>query len=376
MSLCTPSQAAPRTWDNGTDNGTWNDPSHWNGSVPQNGDDAIFRQNDGVDRFVNYVNPGGVALNLLKIECTGTGLLTLVQNQDTLNTTFFEMGDGFGAKGAFELGGGTLTAMQSFVGKSGTGSFTQTGGVYHAQQFLSLGDESQGIGAYSMAGGLLDAWELDVGYEGTGSFTQSNGNVSVGSFLALGVQLASRGTYNMIAGGTLTSDNEYIGLTGAGSFVQAAGVNHVTNVLSIGELPGSVGTYTLGGNAQVNAQEFDVGFQGVGNFIQNGGTVTTPNFNIAARDSQSGDFISSNYTMNAGTVLATDVIVGIDTHTFGTFTQNDGFISVTGDFSLAYYAGSRGQYNMNGGSITAVAMDIGGHPAIPDISQTAGPGDF
>jgi len=29
---------------------------------------------------------------------------------------------------------------------------------------------------------------------------------------------------------------------------------------------------------------------------------------------------------------------------------------------------------MNGGSISAAAMDIGGHPAIPDISQAAGPG--
>ena len=83
-------EGAPRTWGNTSTTGNWNDSSAWNGnSVPSNGDDAIFTQSDGVDRFVNYVNPGGVSLNLLKIECTGSGVLTLVQNQDLLHASFF-----------------------------------------------------------------------------------------------------------------------------------------------------------------------------------------------------------------------------------------------------------------------------------------------
>jgi len=274
--------AAPRTWNNTFTDDTWNDNSHWQGgTAPQNGDDVILTSNDGVDRVVRYGNPPGVVLNSLQIESLGSGVMTLAQHSDLLSVLSLQMG--ITGKGAYELSGGTLATAQTFVGVNGTGTFSQNGGVHNSTGFVSLGDGSLGFGAYTMGGtGAFNTPELDIGYSGTGTFGQGGGAVNISSFVALGTVAGGRGTYAMI-NGSLSSDNEYVGLFGSGTFVQAGGANTATTVFSIGENVGSIGTYTIGGNAALTSPELDIGFDGQGVMFQNGGTVTSPNLNLAAR---------------------------------------------------------------------------------------------
>ncbi|MBC8109366.1 MAG: PEP-CTERM sorting domain-containing protein, partial [Anaerolineae bacterium] len=155
-----------------------------------------------------------------------------------------------------------------------------------------------------------------------------------------------------------------IGLLGAGTFVQAAGTNTATTVFSVGENVGSIGTYTIGGTAALSSPELDVGFEGQGVFFQNGGTVTSPNINLAARNGSTG-----TYVMTGGSVVATgpvnqpgDIIVAIDNGTNASFTQIAGSVTSSGDMSLGYNAGSRGSYTFDGGTINANRVQVAGNP--------------
>jgi hypothetical protein len=354
--------ASPRTWDNTFTDDGWNDGSHWQGgTVPQNGDDVLITSNDGIDRTVHYVNPSGVTLNSLTIECTGTGVTTLAQSAHTLATNTLNLG--IVGQGAYALSGGSLATGQSFLGINGVGTFTQSGGVHNASQFVSLGDGSLGFGSYVLGDGSFTTPELDIGYSGTGTFGQGGGAVNVSGFVALGTQQGGRGTYNMLASGSMIADNEYVGLFGAGTFVQTAGVNVASTVFSIGENIGAIGTYTMGGSGILQAPELDVAFEGQGAMFQNGGSVSSPNINIGAHGTAVGSF-----NLTAGTVTAVgaagdpgDIIVGINSGSSGAFNQIGGSVTSSADISLAYFSNSRGTWTLDGGSIQANRMQIGGN---------------
>ena len=378
--LATSALAVPRNWDNTYSSGDWNDPSRWSpNNAPQNGDDVLLTQGDAVNRTVNYVNPGGVSLNSIRIESTGSGLMTLVQNQDSLNANVLDMGVGTFGRGSYQLGGGTLVTGHSLIGVDGVGTLIQNGAFHNASQYVSLGDGTSGFGYYSVAGldARLTTNELDVGYLGTGTVNHGAGTVSISDFIGLGVQVGSRGAYNMVGAGAaaLSAQREFVGLMGTGSFVQSAGTNTVfipgaaDGVLSIGELENSVGTYTIGGNASLSAEEFDVALLGIGQFIQNGGTVNTVNANLASYTNTLDPTHSAigTYTMNAGTFNTTDLTIAYQNKTLGTFNQSNGTVTVSRDLSIAYTTGSLGGYTIDGGTLTTLNLQVGANP------ETSGP---
>ena len=102
---------------------------------------------------------------------------------------------------------------------------------------------------YHLSGsGLLSAPVEYVGYSGTGTFTQSGGTNSIGNDLYLGANAGSSGTYILSGSGLLSAAGEYVGAPGTASFLQSGGTN-TTSLLAIG----SSGSYLLaGGLLQVN----------------------------------------------------------------------------------------------------------------------------
>src|SRR5207249_6936519 len=86
------------------------------------------------------------------------------------------------ARGSYQLAGGTLTAAGEYVGDSGFGTFTQTGG-YNSTSAIYLGayfTQFTGIGTYALQGGTLNAGSITCLTNWT--FTQTGGTLTFGTF--------------------------------------------------------------------------------------------------------------------------------------------------------------------------------------------------
>ncbi len=175
--------------------------------------------------------------------------------------------------------GASLTVGYDYLGFSGTGSFTQTGGAVYlppevvVAPVLVLGDGPGSTGIYNLSAGSFTSWFTMVGGSGTGIFTQTGG-VSSDS-LSLGENPGSDGTYNLIAGSNQTLDI-FVGLGGTGSFIQTGGTNTLNSggtggTLYLGEDAGGMGTYLLSGGL-LNTYKI-IGGSGTGIFDFNGGTL-------------------------------------------------------------------------------------------------------
>ena len=151
------------------------------------------------------------------------------------------------------ISGGSLEALCGFVGCSGTGAFTQTGGA------ISVGS-------------------LYLGYNtgDVGTFVQSGGTNVLGSLgaLYLGYGSGSNGNYILSGSGLLSAaNNEYVGYSGSGAFTQTGGTNNLGyGSLYVGYGSGSSGNYSLTGSGVLSASNENVGYSGTGTFTQTGGT--------------------------------------------------------------------------------------------------------
>ena len=192
-----------------------------------------------------------------------------------------------GGIGSYNLSSsGYLAAASQYVGYSGTGSITQTGGTNSATTALYLGYNPGGSGSYNLDGGLLligsggitqgsgDAafnfgggtlgatapWSSSINMTLTGS----GGNATIdttGGNIGLAGVLSGSGGLNKVNPGTLSlaSPNTYSGSTSilAGTLVLAnsnAVTNSTVNLLAnngLEFLPG-IGTFNLGGLAGGN----------------------------------------------------------------------------------------------------------------------------
>jgi autotransporter-associated beta strand protein len=181
---------------------------------------------------------------------------------------FFYLGYNSGAMGTYNLSGtGNLLTAGEDIGYSGSGSFLQSGGtnsagdptaVYSNSPSIYLGYYAGATGSYTLTGGQLlvdnsssNATSEYIGYSGTGSFTQSGGVNSVSSTtstvgLYLAYSASSSGSYSLSGTGQLLATSEYIGTSGTGSVTQTGGTNTVGKSLSLG-YQGGEGIYSLDG---------------------------------------------------------------------------------------------------------------------------------
>ncbi len=92
-----------------------------------------------------------------------------------------------------------MSAIDEYVGFSGTGSFRQSGGT-NGTSYFNLGENySSGNGTYYLSGGQLSAGNEYLGYSGSGTFTQSGGT-NTASGLYLSEYSASEAEYNLNGG--------------------------------------------------------------------------------------------------------------------------------------------------------------------------------
>ncbi|MGA2069147.1 MAG: autotransporter-associated beta strand repeat-containing protein, partial [Thermoguttaceae bacterium] len=208
-----------------------------------------------------------------------------VTNGGTVSITQTEGQDGYpiplciglsGGSGSVQMLGGSFAAGWQYVGYSGTGNFTQSGGtngdaVNGADLCLASSSGSSGTYNLNGSGVLMDAI-LQVGYGGTGVFTQSGGTNTSGEFgggqigIVLGCSSGGSGTYHLSGSGYLSVvQDEFVGYNAGstGLFQQSGGVNTTGGLIigSGGRYVLSGGTLQLSGNpsAFVNVGTFDGG---------------------------------------------------------------------------------------------------------------------
>jgi fibronectin-binding autotransporter adhesin len=125
--------------------GDWSVPSNWGGKVPSSSDRA-------------YIANGGTANITTSGDACGTLLL-----------------GGIAASGTVIMSDGSLSTSAQYLGNSGTGSFTQMGGLNLAGS-LSLAVNSGSIGSYNLSGGTLVVASIGSG-TGTAVFNFNGGTL-------------------------------------------------------------------------------------------------------------------------------------------------------------------------------------------------------
>jgi hypothetical protein len=348
------SHADQKYWIGGT--GWWDVGSNWSSAgQPQNDDDVYLTQSGPSDNTVYYGNTAypDVMLNSLLIDATGAGMMTLIQDKDSLYArdeyigydgkgTFIQTGGsnniyrdggfylGYNATGSgtYCLSGGQLRGGFEWIGESGTGTFIQTGGSNTAM-VIFLGGKPSGIGIYNLIeGSVLTVYFLMVGWAGTGTFTQTGGFADVDE-----LRVGSNGTYNLSAG-------EIFSVYG---YSQIAGIfnqNGGTHTVPWGGIPGTLyigsnGTYNLtDGTLTVAYQIRNNGF-----FSYSGGNLNADIYNLTdggfknegiTNLSGSGIRTIHGNVVNNGTfetTLTAALYTGLDPLYNKAFTNNGAFVS-------------------------------------------------
>jgi fibronectin-binding autotransporter adhesin len=269
---------------------------------------------------------------------SGTGTFTQTSGTNSLSTLY--LGYNSGSSGTYNLNAtGQLATSVEYIGYSGMGTFTQTGGTnkilsYRNPPYLYIGYNSGSSGTYNLnVTGQLSAYNEYIGYSGMGKFTQTGGTntISSSNYLYIGYNSGSSGTYDLSGTGQLsTTCNEYIGYSGTGSFTQTGGTNSILDLvlgLCLGYNSGSSGTYNLSNSGQLSAYKEYIGYSGTGTFTQTGGMNTISLYNALNLGYYSGS--SGTYNLNGGTLITKSISQGSGTAAFnfggGTLQASDGF---------------------------------------------------
>ncbi len=336
----------------------------------------VLGRDAGASGVYNLSGSGSLTVyNSTLIGDSGTG--TFTQNggsfEQASSDTLFVVGDKLGASGTFTLIDGTFRVLgnEEKIGGSGTGYFYQRGGDHQFAGGMYVGD--YGYGEYHMLGGnlgpVLDNNGQPIGYSGivmgewgaTGKFFHGGGKVDVDS-ITLARQSESDGYYEINSMAAVLNANWInIGQRGTGSFLQLAGSVIVTSNINIAGTAGISGSYTLQ-DGSLKTEQLRIGDFGIGTFTQSGGTntvATAGGFSILVMAENVGS--RGTYNLSGGTLNAEMVFVGDADQAFinhsGTGTHN------VNDLTLGVYKNSeehgQGTYNLQGGVLNSSSVRVG-----------------
>lgn len=301
LSCCAAVASAQNNWIRppGTP-GAWLDPANWSQAVP-------------TATLGGIINNGGTAIINSAIQ---------VRTIDIATASSYS--------GHVELQGGSVTFFyDSYIGRSGTGTFTQTGGRLSHNYNVYMGNDSFSSGTYTLRNGDAGFSTLFVGFNGAGTFIQESGNVTVSKRFGLAEGSTGTGRYEL-RGGTL----DLYMISSAGATIPLA-------------------------------------YNGDADFIHTGGTNTVHSKNLAI-----GYWAGTcRYEISGDAVLNVerDMIIGDEQHSSGTFTQTGGTTNITGKL----YVGRTGPHTdsvceISGGTLRAsgIVFGTGGGESLLRISGT------
>jgi len=206
---------------------------------------------------------------------SGQGDFTQTGGTHTINK-FFYAGYNPSGNGNYDLSGGTLVANSAeYLGYHGEGSFTQQGGQHVLSSFLYLGYHAGAVGAYSLEEGDVEMREAYVGYDGEGRIDVNGGRWDVhgASYIAYGSGAA--GACALTGGQLGFGTNLYAGYGGSSTVDHSGGSLAVASRLHLAYATGSDSTYRLSGTGDLTAAHEYIGVHGNALFQQAGGANTT-----------------------------------------------------------------------------------------------------
>lgn len=196
--------------------------------------------NVGASGTYNLTSTGRTTATTQYVGYSGEGTFT-VSAAGTNACSYSYVGYNDSSNGVYNLNGAGTASFSSgfYVGYSGVGTVNQTDGACQSSNYgkLYLGYSAQGEGYYNLRGGKLTVtYQYGsvaeyVGYSGTGTFTHSGGTNTTQA-LYLGYKPGSSGTYRLSGMGQLVATSEIIGFDPAASatFQQNGGTNTASYV--------------------------------------------------------------------------------------------------------------------------------------------------
>ena len=312
-----------------------------------------------VNDALSGISAGSLTASCAYLGSSGTGTFTQSGGVTTLiyNGALY-LGYNSGSNGTYNLSGaGVLSTGAEYVGYTGVGTFNQQGGTINPSNYstpsLYLGYNIGSSGSYNLSGqGVLYAGSQYVGYSGNGAFTQSSGTNSVNNGwlnLYVGYNVGSSGSYNLNGSGVLCAGNwlftgfEYVGYSGNGTFTQSGGTNSAVEFLYLGYNAGSAGSYILSGSAVLSAATEYVGVLGMGTMCQSGGTNTVSTLSLGG---------NGTVDLSGGAL-----IVGSIQGSGGTFNLGGGTLVASAGFSSSQAmaltgSGGNGNISTGGNAVT------------------------
>jgi autotransporter-associated beta strand protein len=248
--------------------------------------------------------------------------------------------------GGTTVSGGTLVVASAYALPAASRlTISAAGTVNLGVNALVTNDPNSG-----MTGGALLAASQYVGYSGTGTFTQSGGANSLSNGLYVGYNAADSGTYKL-GGGLLSPTALFVGLLGAGTLAQTGGTDSVAEFITVGNSPGSTGTYTLNGGL-LSAQYETLAYAGTGIFSQSGGTNSASTLSLAAIGGAAG-----TYSLTGGLLNLSNLIEGAGG---AAFSFSGGTIQAASSFSASVpiilaAVGGNTVFNTQGNTLTLAA---------------------
>ena len=157
-----------------------------------------------------------------------------------------------GSSGTYNLSGtGQLSAFLEYIGYSGTGTFTQTGGTNTISGYLWLGLNSGSSGTYNLNSGTLITASISKG-SGTTAFNFGGATLQAGGNFTCSLPMTLTGV-----GGNANIDTAGYAVTLSGALSGAGGLNKIGS-----------GTLTLSGlNSYSGGTNVAAGTLSISNFI-------------------------------------------------------------------------------------------------------------
>ena len=236
------------------------------------------------------------------------------------------------------------------VGYAGSGGVTQLNGTVTransdvAYPNLAVAGSEGGKGIYNLHDGTIRVTDFRLGHGGEGTFTQTGGDVTVYNELIFGQQLAGNGFYHL-RDGTLSVDT-------------------ISNGAGSGQLNVDGGVLTLtGASAEVKELNVGLGEGSNGDLSLTGKTLTVNRLQVAV------DGLGALALDGCTTNVTSELVVGDSDR--GEMTQTGGSVDAH-VLRVGYHGSGRGQYMINGGTLTVASFVQLGGAGQGTIVQTSG----
>jgi hypothetical protein len=299
--------------------GNWSTPGSWSlGVAPRSGDSAVLSPTSGAAVVTLDAAIPATAMANVVLDAKAGVSVTLAQRDaaSALSAEYAYLGYSTNSTGTYELGGGSWhVSFNEYIGYKGAGTFTQTGGTHSVGAVIAVGNTPGTEGVLNVTGGSVTTMDLRLGWMG-GSGTV---NVGPGGVLSTSryVTVNTPDSVLNLSGGTVNAS--WFGVSSWSGLRFMSGTLNVRNNADHGSFPGllSIGAEGGGGRATWN---------------QVGGSFTADGMVLGSGFDTAGMFVLSGS---------------------GAMTVN-GVAQVVNSLSGIY---------LNGGTLTAGSLDLGGDPS-------------